>query len=186
MEDIIHRFKVITLRPHWSQYIIPQGVVRSEIEKGKGKQFDASIADIMLQMIDEDTDYSMCQSERSVKNILVIDDEMMNIKMAEHILKELPNLRVIGAKNKEEALNILEEQQISLILLDLKMPDIDGFALYQIIRQKYSMPVVLVTADKESDTIQRISELGIDDYLTKPLHPFVVRETVHDIINAWG
>ena len=165
---------------------LPQGVVRSEIEKGKGKQFDASIADIMLQMIDEDTDYSMCQSERSVKNILVIDDEMMNIKMAEHILKELPNLRVIGAKNKEEALNILEEQQISLILLDLKMPDIDGFALYQIIRQKYSMPVVLVTADKESDTIQRISELGIDDYLTKPLHPFVVRETVHDIINAWG
>ena len=165
---------------------LPQGVVRSEIEKGKGKQFDASIADIMLQMIDEDTDYSMCQSERSVKNILVIDDEMMNIKMAEHILKELPNLRVIGAKNKEEALNILEEQQISLILLDLKMPDIDGFALYQIIRQKYSMPVVLVTADKESDTIQRISELGIDDYLTKPLHPCVVRETVHDIINAWG
>lgn len=165
---------------------LPQGVVRSEIEKGKGKQFDASIADIMLQMIDEDTDYSMCQSERSVKNILVIDDEMMNIKMAEHILKELPNLRVIGAKNKEEALNILEEQQISLILLDLKMPDIDGFDLYQIIRQKYSMPVVLVTADKESDTIQRISELGIDDYLTKPLHPFVVRETVHDIINAWG
>ena len=165
---------------------LPQDVVRSEIEKGKGKQFDANIADVMLEMIDEDTDYSMCQSERSVKNILVIDDEMMNIKMAEHILKELPNLRVIGAKNKEEALNILEEQQINLILLDLKMPDIDGFALYQIIRQKYSMPVVLVTADKESDTIQRISELGIDDYLTKPLHPFVVRETVHDIINAWG
>ena len=111
---------------------------------------------------------------------------MMNIKMAEHILKELPNLCIIGARNKEEAFNILEEQQISLILLDLKMPDIDGFDLYQIIRQKYSMPVVLVTADRESDTIQRINELGIDDYLTKPLHPFVVRETVHDIINAWG
>lgn len=165
---------------------LPQDVVRSEIEKGKGKQFDANIADVMLEMIDEDTDYLMCQSERSVKNILVIDDEMMNIKMAEHILKELPNLCIIGARNKEEALNILEEQQISLILLDLKMPDIDGFDLYQIIRQKYSMPVVLVTADRESDTIQRINELGIDDYLTKPLHPFVVRETVHDIINAWG
>ncbi len=165
---------------------LPQDVVRTEIEKGKGKQFDANIADVMLEMIDEDTDYLMCQSERSVKNILVIDDEMMNIKMAEHILKELPNLCIIGARNKEEALNILEEQQISLILLDLKMPDIDGFDLYQIIRQKYSMPVVLVTADRESDTIQRINELGIDDYLTKPLHPFVVRETVHDIINAWG
>ncbi|MDD6571241.1 MAG: hypothetical protein PUF12_02510 [Thermoflexaceae bacterium] len=47
------------------------------------------------------------------------------------------------------------------------------------------MPVVLVTADKGIETIQKISELGIDDYLTKPLHAFVVKETVHGIINSW-
>ncbi|MGN0507055.1 MAG: HD domain-containing phosphohydrolase [Lachnospiraceae bacterium] len=165
---------------------LPQEVVRSEIEKGKGQQFDAQIADIMLQMIDEDKNYSMRQKERSRKNILVVDDEVMNIKMVEHILKDIPDFHVIGVETKEETFDALEAQKIHLILLDLKMPDIDGFALYQMIREKYRVPVVLMTADKSIETIQRISELGIDDYLTKPLHAAVVRETVHGMVNSWS
>lgn len=165
---------------------LPQAVVRSEIEKGKGQQFDAEIADIMLQMIDEDREYSMCQSEKGRKNILVIDDEIMNIKMVEHILKDVPDLNVIGVRTKEETFEVLEKQDIRLILLDLKMPEIDGFELYQMIREKCDVPVVLMTADKSLETIQKISELGIEDYLTKPLHAFVVKESVHSIINNWG
>ena len=165
---------------------LPQNVVRSEIEKGRGEQFDERIADIMLQMIDEDKNYSMCQTKRSRKNILVVDDEMMNIKMVEHILKDEPDINVTGVSTKEETFDVLEKQKIHLILLDLRMPDIDGFELYRVIREKYSVPVVLMTADKSIDTIQKISELGIDDYITKPLHAFIVRETVHGIINSWG
>ena len=140
----------------------------------------------MLQLIDEDKDYSMCQSDRSIKNILVVDDEIMNIKMVEYILKEVPGFRVFGVETKEETFTALELQNINLILLDLKMPDIDGFELYQMIREKYSIPVVLMTADKSIETIRKIRELGIDDYLTKPLHAYTVRETVHGITNSWG
>lgn len=165
---------------------LPQEIVRSEIEKGKGKQFDARIADIMLQMIDEDTNYDMCQSDKNSKNILVIDDEIMNIKMVEFILKDVPDFHVTGVETKEETFSVLETKEIHLILLDLKMPDIDGFELYQMIREKYSIPVVLMTADKSIETIQRINELGIDDYLTKPLHAFVVKETIHGIVNSWN
>ena len=165
---------------------LPQEIVRSEIEKGKGKQFDARIADIMLQMIDEDTNYNMCQSDKNSKNILVIDDEIMNIKMVEFILKDVPDFHVTGVETKEETFSVLETKEIHLILLDLKMPDIDGFELYQMIREKYSIPVVLMTADKSIETIQRINELGIDDYLTKPLHAFVVKETIHGIVNSWN
>ena len=165
---------------------LPQEIVRSEIEKGKGKQFDARIADIMLQMIDEDTNYAMCQSDKNSKNILVIDDEIMNIKMVEFILKDVPDFQVTGVETKEETFSVLETKEIHLILLDLKMPDIDGFELYQMIREKYSIPVVLMTADKSIETIQRINELGIDDYLTKPLHAFVVKETIHGIVNSWN
>ena len=164
---------------------LPQEIVRSEIEKGKGKQFDARIADIMLQMIDEDTNYDMCQSDKNSKNILVIDDEIMNIKMVEFILKDVPDFHVTGVETKEETFSVLETKEIHLILLDLKMPDIDGFELYQMIREKYSIPVVLMT-DKSIETIQRINELGIDDYLTKPLHAFVVKETIHGIVNSWN
>ena len=165
---------------------LPQEVVRSEIVKGRGKQFDADIADIMLQMIDEDSSYSMRQTDNTMKNVLVVDDEIMNIRMAEHILKDVPDICVIGAKTKDETFRVLEENEIHLILLDLKMPDIDGFDLYKLIHEKYDIPVVIVTADKGIETIQKISELGIDDYLTKPLHPFVVKETVHGIINSLG
>ena len=110
----------------------------------------------------------------------------MNIRMVEHILKDVQDICVMGAKTKDEPFRVLEEHKIDLILLDLKMPDVDGFDLYQMIHEKYDIPVVLVTADKGIDTIQKITELGIDDYLTKPLHPFVVKETVHGIINSLG
>ena len=164
---------------------LPQEKVRSEIEKGRGQQFDKEIADIMIQMIDEDEHYTMCQSKKNVQNILVIDDDMMNIKVVEHIFKDEPEYRVIGVKDKDEAFDILEKQEVSVILLDLIMPDIDGFELYQKIRQKYNIPVVLVTADRSIETIDKIRQLGIDDYLTKPLHAYVVKETIQSITNNW-
>lgn len=165
---------------------LPQEVIRSEFEKGRGTQFDKEIADIMIQMIDEDKDYTMRQSGRSTKNILVVDDEMMNIKMVEFIFRDTSDFHVFGAENMEETFELLEKQEIHLILLDLKMPDIDGFELYQMIVERYRIPVVLMTADKSIETIQKINELGIDDYVTKPLNAFVVRETVHGIVNSWG
>lgn len=164
---------------------LPQEVVRAEIEKGKGVQFDEKIADIMLQMIDEDKNYSLCQSVWIKKNILVVDDEVMNIKMVEHILKDASEFHVVGAKTARETMDALEKQKFHLVLLDLRMPDMDGFQLYQMIREKYSVPVVLMTADKSIETVHKISELGIDDYLTKPLHAYVVRETVNGIVYNW-
>lgn len=102
------------------------------------------------------------------------------------MLKDVPDLRVFGVNTKEETFRFLEEQEIHLILLDLKMPEVDGFELYQMIRQKYTVPVVLMTADKSLETIQKINELGLDDYLTKPLNAYVVRETIHSITNNMG
>ena len=138
----------------------------------------------MLEMIDEYKDYSMCQLESNVKNILVIDDEVFSIKTVKNLLKDVPDLNVIGATTKEEAFKALEEQNIDLILLDLIMPETDGFELYKLIREKYKIPVVIVTADKRLETIQKISELGIDDYLTKPVHSFVLKEIVHGITDS--
>ncbi|MCR5654018.1 MAG: response regulator [Lachnospiraceae bacterium] len=162
---------------------LPQDVVRGEIEKGKGRQFDPRIADIMLKMIDEDKEYKMCQTDKDIRDILVIDDEPMNVKMVEKILKDIPSIHVLKALNKEQAMERLETREVALILLDLKMPDIDGFDLYKLIREKYNMPVILMTADRSIETVQRIAELGIDDYITKPLNAFVTRETVYGIIN---
>ena len=162
---------------------LSQEVVRQEIQKGKGKQFDPEIADIMLRMIDEDKDYSMRQRESEDKNILVVDDELMNIKMVERILKDIPSVHVVAATNKDETFAALENNDIALIMLDLMMPDIDGFELYGMIREKYSTPTVMMTADKSSETLRKIYALGIDDYLTKPLNKFITQEMLYGIIN---
>ena len=63
------------------RYALPQKIVRDEMEKGKGSQFDPAIADIMLQMISEDEDYHMRQAEKMESNILVVDDERINVRM---------------------------------------------------------------------------------------------------------
>ena len=162
---------------------LPQDKVRQEIENGKGRQFDPEIAQIMLQMIDEDKEYKMCQRESEDKNILVIDDELMNIKMVGRIFKGIPTIHILSAMNRDEAMEELANNDIDMILLDLKMPDIDGFELYRLIREKYTTPVVIMTADKSRETLEKISELGIDDYLAKPLNRFVTQEMVYGIIN---
>jgi putative nucleotidyltransferase with HDIG domain len=163
---------------------LPQDVVRSEIEKGIGKQFDPEIGKLMLTMIDEDTDYKMCQQDTDKKKILVVDDESMNLKMVQHILKDEP-YEVICASSAKEALELLEENEFDMVLLDLVMPDVRDFELCISIKENYTVPVVLMTADKNLDTMQKAAELGIEDYVTKPFLPVILRETVHSIVSSW-
>jgi putative nucleotidyltransferase with HDIG domain len=164
---------------------LPQEVVRGEIEKGIGKQFDPEVAKLMLHMIDEDIEYRMRQQESDKKKILVADDELMNVKMIQFILQEESIYEIISASSGKEALERLEAGDIDMVLLDLMLPDMEGFELYRRIKEKYTVPVVLMTADKNLDTLQKAMELGIEDYVTKPFLPVVLRETVHSIVNSW-
>ena len=162
---------------------LPQSVIREEIVKGRGKQFDPEIADVMLSIIDADSNYELRQQEKKTDNILVIDDERMIIREVKRILEEMEGTCVLSATDDQEALAILESTPIALIMLDLKMPDIDGFSLYMRIRRDYDMPVILMTGDKSRETLDRIRDLGIDDYVTKPLNGSVTREAVYGLLH---
>ncbi len=162
---------------------LPQKAVRAEIEMGWGTQFDPEAAEIMLQMIDEDTSYAMKEEADMNKTILVVDDEPTNIKVIQVILKEETMYHVIGATSGEEALALLEEQEIDLVLMDIKMPGMDGFETFRRIREKSTVPVVFTTADKEIATIQRVAELGVEDYLTKPFLPAAIKEIVYGALH---
>ena len=162
---------------------LPQDVIRSEIEKGKGTQFDPQIADIMLQMIDEDKFYTLKESKSLHKRVLIVDDESMNIKIIELIMKDEPMYEIIGANSGMEALNILETQEINLILLDLVMPEMDGFETLSHIKEKYDIPVVFMTGDKNIETLEKAAQYGVEDYLTKPFLPLALKEIMHGISN---
>jgi len=162
---------------------LPQDVVRSEIVKGKGLQFDPEIADIMLQMIDEDKLYSLKEAVSDHKRVLVVDDEPMNIKMIEFIMRDEPMYEVIGVNSGNEALKVLAEDDINLILLDLVMPEMDGFETLSRIQEKYKIPVVFMTGDKNLETLEKAAEYGVEDYLTKPFLPLALKEIMHSISN---
>lgn len=158
---------------------LPQEKIREEIEKCKGTQFDPNIADIMLQMIDEDKEYKMKENNSLQKRILVVDDEAMNIKMIEFIMKDEPLYKTIGASGGEEALKLLDEVSIDLILLDVQMPEMDGFETLSRIREKYNIPIVFMTGDRDIKTLQKATELGVDDYINKPFMPLTIKEIIH-------
>ncbi len=162
---------------------LPQNVVRAEIEKGKGTQFDPAIADVMIAMIDEDKSYKLKEERTFHKRVLVVDDEPMNLKMIEFIMKDEPMYEILGADSGMEALKILGEQEFNLILLDLVMPQMDGFETLAAIKEKYDIPVVFMTGDKNLKTLERAAEYGVDDYLTKPFLPLALKEIMHSVSN---
>ena len=160
---------------------LPQEVVRAEIEKGRGTQFDPEIADIMLQMIDEDTEYAMQQADSMHRRILTVDDELINHKLIEKIMKDEPMYEIVSVRSGKEAVKIVDQQHFDLIMLDLMMPDMDGLETLKQIRKKHQTPVVLMTGDKNLATSTEFAALGCDDYVTKPFLPLLIKEVVHNM-----
>ncbi len=103
--------------------------------------------------------------------ILVVDDQSQNVELLEAYL--IPNgYEVVKAANGEEALRIVVEDPVDLVLLDVMMPGMDGFEVTRRVRQDpihRLLPIVLVTALKETEDRVRGIEAGCDDFLTKPV-----------------
>ncbi len=160
---------------------LPKEVVREEIIKGRGAQFDPEIADIMLQLMEEDKDFSMRQTDSLQRKILVVDDEPMNHKVLKHIMSDEPRYELTAVSGGQEALKELNKQSFDLILLDVMMPDMDGLETLRHIRKIYHTPVVLMTGNKTLDTSAGFAELGCNDYITKPFLPLLIKEVVHNM-----
>jgi DNA-binding response OmpR family regulator len=109
-------------------------------------------------------------------NIMVVDDEKSIIELAQLYL-EREGFHVEGVTSGRQALEAVAAASPDLIVLDLMLPDIDGFEVCRQIRARSDVPILMLTARKEDvDKIVGL-ELGADDYLTKPFNPreFVAR-----------
>lgn len=102
--------------------------------------------------------------------ILIVDDEKEIADLIEVYLKN-ENYTVFKFYTAKDALACISATELDLAILDIMMPDMDGFALCQRIREHNSYPVIMLTAkDKETDKITGLT-LGADDYITKPFLP---------------
>lgn len=106
--------------------------------------------------------------------ILIVDDTPKNIQLIANVLNKLGLYDILFAFNGKDALKRVYENQISLVLLDVMMPDIDGFEVATVLKSdpKYSdIPIIFVTAFNDSQNINRAYEIGAEDYITKPINP---------------
>jgi DNA-binding response OmpR family regulator len=104
------------------------------------------------------------------RRILVVDDEERMVRFIRLNL-EHDGFRVVEAFNGTQAINKIRTNMPDLVLLDVMMPDMDGFEVLRIIREVSSVPVIMLTAKGEEDDRVRGLELGADDYVTKPFSP---------------
>ena len=163
--------------------IMPQSVVREEISRGMGRQFDPAIARIMLEMIDEDIQYDMKQSNQNkVVSILLIDDDAVAHKLVQYSLLS-ENYSISSAYGGREGIEMLQESKYDLCLLDMEMPDINGFEVLKWIRKNnQKIKVIFITAERNIEVIRRSEELGADDYITKPINPKILKESIKSLI----
>jgi two-component system KDP operon response regulator KdpE len=102
--------------------------------------------------------------------ILVVDDEPRMVRFIRMNL-ELEGYRVEGAYSGMEALEKVRDQIPDLVLLDVMMPELDGFATLELLREISTVPVIMLTVKSDEDAKVRGLELGADDYVTKPFSP---------------
>ena len=113
-------------------------------------------------------------------NVLVVDDEQAIADLIELYLKN-EDYNVHKFYNGRDALDCIENEKIDLALLDVMLPDENGFTICQRIREKHNFPVIMLTAKgEEIDKITGLT-LGADDYITKPFQPLemVARVKAH-------
>ena len=111
--------------------------------------------------------------ENMSEKILIIDDEQDIADLLEVYLKN-ENYIVYKFYCATDAMSCIESGDIDLAILDIMLPDMNGFSLCQLIRKKYTYPIIMLTAKiEETDKITGLT-LGADDYVTKPFRPLEV------------
>ena len=115
--------------------------------------------------------------------VLIVDDESRMRKLIKDFLMQ-KNYEILEAGDGEEALKVFEENQnkISVILLDVMMPKLDGWSVLRQIRQTSKVPIIMLTARGEEQDELFGFELGVDEYISKPFSPKILVARVEALL----
>jgi DNA-binding response OmpR family regulator len=102
-----------------------------------------------------------------MKRLLIVDDEERMLKLLSLYLTH-HHYKCLLTRSGEEAIQILEREEVDLVLLDVMMPGMDGWSTCQAIREFLSVPIIMLTAREHKTDVVRGLKMGADDYVTKP------------------
>lgn len=123
---------------------------------------------------------------RSKKTILVIEDKPLNMKLAVDLL-ELNGFNALKAFDGKSALEILKENIPDLILMDIGLPDMDGFELFRKLKEDKRLDKVLIgafTASVMKEDEEKIKEAGFNFYIKKPIDTRAFIETIKNLLKG--
>ena len=109
--------------------------------------------------------------DKDSKTILIVDDTVANLDI---LIELLDQYDVIDATNGQDALEIVEEESVDLLLLDIMMPEMDGYEVCKRLKadkKTQDIPIIFITAKTDEDSIEKAYDTGGDDYVSKPFKP---------------
>lgn len=115
--------------------------------------------------------------------LLLVDDSRVNLRAYAAVLEGLDH-DIVTATSGNEAVRLLAERQFALLLIDVRMPGIDGFETVELLRHRLrrATPVIFVTGEIDDEAMRRAYEFGAVDYLVKPVDPHVLRGKVRNLL----
>jgi CheY-like chemotaxis protein len=119
--------------------------------------------------------------------VLIVEDSENSAAMLEIAFLGIPGISVLMAPSATEALRLLEGGAVRVMVTDLNMPRMDGYELIRRVRadQKLSdMPIIVVSADTDPATPQRIAALGVEAFFPKPFSPALVRRKLEQLLDV--
>ena len=144
-----------------------------------------TVIDSEVRRVDLDNGKSTAHNRKGVDWVVVVDDDVTNLKMAGTILSR-QHMRVTALKSGRALLDYVRDNRPDLILLDVRMPEMDGFETLRRLKQETSsgqeIPVIFLTADENAESEMRGLELGAMDFIKKPFVPEVLTLRVRHII----
>ena len=117
--------------------------------------------------------------------ILVAEDDHAIRTLITTKLKQ-ENYTIYTAENGEEALSVMEKHQVDLLISDIMMPVMDGYSLVKALREtKHTLPILMITAKSQLESLEEAFTLGVDDYMVKPIRLEELALLVRALLIRW-
>jgi len=152
--------------------------IESELNKGTNVFIDLNLKSIAEERI-------VTVSKENPLHILIVEDNKLNQMVMKKILNSSNQITFAIANNGQEAIDALKRDVYDIVLMDLQMPVMDGYEATQIIRSGqlgntiHNTPIIAVTADAMQETKKRVLDIGMNDYMTKPINKALLLEKIY-------
>ena len=136
---------------------------------------------IQIESVQETAVTKQTVSTTNKKHIVYVEDNISNRTLVEAVIKRLPNVKLHCTTTVKESKDLLNQIKANLVIVDLNLPGESGEVLVNYIKSHQTLshlPIMILSADATTETIERLNQAGVDDYMTKPLNIALFSESV--------